>query len=131
MSKTTMSSRFSFDAAHRLPRHEGKCANLHGHRWVFEVEIEGKINKNTGMIYDFSLLKRLVDEKIGNFLDHSYLNDNFDNPTAENLVEWIAKAIKASLPNHLFLVSVTLWETPDNKVKWITTKEFSEWKKII
>ena len=29
-----------FDAAHFLPWHEGKCKNLHGHRWEVEVIIQ-------------------------------------------------------------------------------------------
>lgn len=32
----------SFDSAHFLQGYNGKCANLHGHHWVIEVEISGK-----------------------------------------------------------------------------------------
>ena len=31
----------SFDSAHFLASYEGKCRNLHGHRWTVEVEVGG------------------------------------------------------------------------------------------
>ena len=31
----------SFDAAHFLKDYQGKCKNLHGHRWRVVVEIQG------------------------------------------------------------------------------------------
>lgn len=32
---------FRFEASHQLPKHDGKCARLHGHSWVGRVVIEG------------------------------------------------------------------------------------------
>ena len=32
----------SFDSAHFLAGYEGKCRNLHGHRWTVEVEVGGE-----------------------------------------------------------------------------------------
>jgi 6-pyruvoyltetrahydropterin/6-carboxytetrahydropterin synthase len=37
----TLKERFSFEAAHFLPLHDGKCRRLHGHSWVGWVEICG------------------------------------------------------------------------------------------
>ncbi len=34
----------SFDASHRLLHYEGKCRNLHGHRWRVEVWLAGEID---------------------------------------------------------------------------------------
>ena len=31
-----------FSAAHSLPRHPGKCKNLHGHTYKVEVVVEGE-----------------------------------------------------------------------------------------
>ena len=39
MRKITITRHFSFDAAHYLPGHEGKCQNLHGHTYKLEVTI--------------------------------------------------------------------------------------------
>ena len=40
-----LSKIFTFDAAHHLPNYTGKCKNLHGHSYQFEVIVSGKIKK--------------------------------------------------------------------------------------
>jgi 6-pyruvoyltetrahydropterin/6-carboxytetrahydropterin synthase len=34
---------FSFDSAHQLPNHDGKCRHLHGHTYRTEVELWGPV----------------------------------------------------------------------------------------
>lgn len=52
----------SFDAAHFLYGYDGKCSNIHGHRWrvVLEVCTEDlqEDGQNRGMYVDFGDLKR-------------------------------------------------------------------------
>lgn len=36
----TLRKDFTFEAAHLLPHHDGKCARLHGHSWRMTVEIQ-------------------------------------------------------------------------------------------
>lgn len=54
----------SFDAAHFLAGYQGKCRNIHGHRWRVVVEIFGEILKcdkqMREMSVDFGDLKRDV-----------------------------------------------------------------------
>jgi len=38
--KQTILRNGNFDSAHRIVNHPGKCANLHGHTYLFEVELE-------------------------------------------------------------------------------------------
>ena len=54
---------FDFDAAHRLVGYKGKCANLHGHIWHVDIEIEGPATNldKTGMLWDFTNAKKLKD----------------------------------------------------------------------
>ena len=40
----------SFDSAHFLAGYEGKCRNLHGHRWTVEVEVGGEKLMQDGRI---------------------------------------------------------------------------------
>ncbi|MDE7324884.1 MAG: 6-carboxytetrahydropterin synthase, partial [Lachnospiraceae bacterium] len=51
----------SFDSAHFLHEYKGKCANLHGHRWVIEAEFSGGHLKEEGnfrgMLIDFGDIK--------------------------------------------------------------------------
>ena len=42
----------SFDSAHFLARYNGKCRNIHGHRWRVVIEIAGE-NLDDGMVVDF------------------------------------------------------------------------------
>jgi len=78
-----------FDAAHFLPGYLGKCVNLHGHTWTVDVEIEGKVNKLTGMLIDFTKLKYLL-KTVLEKLDHDLLNRIVDMPTCENIATYIA-----------------------------------------
>lgn len=66
----------SFDSAHFLANYQGKCANLHGHRWRVEAEIgaeklisEGPLQ---GMVLDFSDLKGDL-RALLDFYDHALL----------------------------------------------------------
>lgn len=80
--------RLEISAAHKLSlNYESKCQNLHGHNWIIEIYCRSeKLNEN-GMVYDFTHIKKKIEEK----LDHQYINDVLKiNPTAENIAKWIA-----------------------------------------
>lgn len=38
----------SFDSAHFLSGYEGKCSNIHGHRWKLEVTVQSETLEQTG-----------------------------------------------------------------------------------
>jgi len=59
----------TFDAATFTMGEQGKCQNLHGHTYTVDVEVEGEINKETGMVMDFLVLKRIVKNIIEEY-DH-------------------------------------------------------------
>ena len=100
--------RFEFEAAHHLPNHPGKCRELHGHSYGLVVHVEGPIDPHSGMVIDFSELKRLVREKVVSRLDHRCVNDLIDNPTAEMMAEWIWRQLIDDLPG---LFEIELHET--------------------
>jgi len=87
--KFSITKKFEFEAAHILPNHPGKCMNLHGHSYKLEVTISTKELDSQGMVMDFGDLKEIVNSHIIEIFDHSYLNDSFDNPTAEEMAKWI------------------------------------------
>jgi len=102
---------FSFEAAHVLPHHTGKCARLHGHSYRLDVAVAGPLATSgpaTGMVVDFDALSQIVRAGVIDALDHRHLNDIIDNPTCENIVLWIWQRLAAQLPN---LDELTLWET--------------------
>lgn len=85
----TIEKTFRFPAAHQLPNHNGLCQFLHGHEWKIEIQIRKRIDFETGMVLDFSDLKRIVKKEIISKVDHSTLNERIYNPTAENILIWI------------------------------------------
>ena len=49
-----------FDASHVIPKHPGKCKNLHGHHYKIEVFVIGKKLDSNGILEnsDFGDLKK-------------------------------------------------------------------------
>jgi len=119
----TVTKTFRFEAAHHLPHYDGACQRLHGHSYKLQVTVTGKRitdenDPKCGMIIDFKDLKRIVNAKVVEAYDHSYLNGYFDNPTAENMVVKIAHDIVSGLPKDVLLVSCKLWETEDSYAEY-------------
>jgi 6-pyruvoyltetrahydropterin/6-carboxytetrahydropterin synthase len=104
-----------FDAAHALRNYHGKCENLHGHRYEVVVCLERPQLDETGMAFDFALLKKELDTVLERF-DHQNLNEiaPFDrlNPSAENIACTIYQELEKRLP-HERLKYVKVWESPD------------------
>ena len=99
---------FDFEAAYRLPQHPGKCKELHGHSYHLVVTVERPVAAETGMAIDFADLKQVVRRDVVDRLDHTYVNDLIDNPTAEVMAVWIWNALSAPLDG---LFEVELGET--------------------
>jgi 6-pyruvoyltetrahydropterin/6-carboxytetrahydropterin synthase len=70
------------DTSHRLLHYEGKCANLHGHRWKVEVWMEGEPNPATQILIDYSLIKKVIDK-----YDHQIIL-NVDDPMVARIREF-------------------------------------------
>lgn len=108
-----------FDAAHFLREYHGKCENLHGHRYTVIVSIRSDRLDKGDMAYDFTELKRLLNEILKKW-DHRCLNDvePFDkiNPSAENIASQIYSELRPMLPEDITLHAVQVWETPQNRV---------------
>ena len=102
---------FTFDAAHNLVRYHGKCEALHGHTYRIAVVLNGTPDEE-GMIMDFTDLSDIVKERVISRLDHSYVNDVIEQPTAENIARWIWDRVETHVrrPN-CTLSSVEVWET--------------------
>lgn len=105
---------FTFEAAHKLPHHDGKCARLHGHSWKLRVELNGEVlfkeGAKSGMLRDFSDVKKVAAPLVEAYLDHHYLNETtgLENPTSENLAHWIFNRLAPQIPE---LAAVEIDET--------------------
>lgn len=93
--------------------------NGHGHNYVLEVTVEGKIDPVDGMIMDLKELKEIINREVVEVYDHRHFNREippFDKviPTVEN----VAKDAWERLQPHVDregqrLHGIRLYETPD------------------
>ena len=72
----TVQTEACFDSAHFLKDYDGKCANIHGHRWKVRVEAtaEQLVSEGStrGMVLDFSEVKSVL-RKETDRLDHALI----------------------------------------------------------
>lgn len=114
MTTWCLRKRFRFEASHQLPRHDGKCARLHGHSWQGELEIAGQVlatsGPTTGMVQDFNTLSAALAPVLRDYLDHYHLNDSLGlaDPTSEQIARWLYDRLAPALPT---LRAVTIEET--------------------
>lgn len=137
----TITRRLEFDAAHRVVGHETKCKNLHGHRYVVELEASPKAPGQLdliGRVIDFSVLKGVVGKWIDEAWDHNILLNSEDpllkvvdaldpdvfpkhpfvfykqNPTAEVMAEFLlGKARDLLAQTDVLVTRVRIYETPN------------------
>lgn len=120
----SISKEFRFEAAHELPNHDGKCRNLHGHSYVFSVQLSGPVNttegaSSEGMVLDFGEVSK-VWKALEPKLDHRYLNEvlplEYLPSTAENIARYLVDYFRTCIEsedgdNDVFVDSVTVFET--------------------
>ncbi|MBE5905821.1 MAG: 6-carboxytetrahydropterin synthase [Lachnospiraceae bacterium] len=125
----------SMDAAHFLAGYQGKCGNIHGHRWRILAKVCGDILKedeqSRGMLVDFGQLKDDLKEEV-DYFDHSFIiekdtlkeetmkalmGENFllrevdFRPTAENFATYFYGQMKK---RGYQVHEITVYETPNN-----------------
>ena len=117
----TVSVEQHFDAAHYLRDYNGKCENLHGHRFKVVVSLKTTKLNEIGLAYDFVELKRQMVEVLAQF-DHTCLNDvtPFDkiNPSSENIAVTIYDRLKGHFSEDVSLSSVEVWESPQSCITY-------------
>ncbi len=78
-----VSRRIEIDAGHRIMTHGSKCRNLHGHRYVVEVECEARrlhdMGEQTDMVVDFGFLKEEMMRLIDAPCDHGFIAAGADD----------------------------------------------------
>ncbi|MBN1374546.1 MAG: 6-carboxytetrahydropterin synthase QueD [Dehalococcoidia bacterium] len=107
----------SFEAAHFLREYGGRCERLHGHRFKVVVRVRSAVLDNSGMAYDFTVLKEQVKGLLAEY-DHYCLNEvpPFDriNPTSESIAETIYGRLATYFKESVILDSVEVWESPNS-----------------
>jgi len=125
----------TFDAAHRLMKHAGKCKHLHGHTYRVLVEVYGRqLDPEQHVLMDFADLKAALKLVVDHY-DHALLL-NYQDPILAPLrqavpglrvatfedqptAEIIARSIKFNLQRiietgkrEIIVRRVKVWETP-------------------
>ncbi|MDB5190660.1 MAG: 6-carboxytetrahydropterin synthase [Segetibacter sp.] len=118
-----------FNAAHKLfnpawskEKNEevfGVCANenWHGHNYDLYVTIKGKVDPETGFLFDAKKLSLLVQEHVTKKIDHKNLNLDVDflagkMCSTEVLAQCIWEQLNPHLPAEVKLHCIKLYETP-------------------
>ncbi len=78
MMQHTCTRILEFDAAHRVPKHAGKCQHLHGHRYKAEITCTADRLNAIGVVVDFADIKKIVGSWIDANLDHNTIYDQSD-----------------------------------------------------
>ena len=131
--KIELGRRYHFSASHRLHtahlteeencRVFGKCNNPfgHGHNYVLEVSVSGRVDPATGMIANLADLDGFVEKAVLQVFDHKSLNEDvvvFQEkvPTTENLCIDIYNRLKTF--SHAKLERVRIEETRNNSFEY-------------
>lgn len=131
----TIKTNHCFDSAHFLSGYEGKCSNIHGHRWTVEAEVYSDqlehFGQTRGMVLDFGTLKKDLRQAV-DFFDHALIVETdtlkkelFEllteegfrvlevsfRPTAEEFAGYFYKLLQGL---NYQVKQVTVAETPNN-----------------
>lgn len=116
VSMYTLTTKAEFDSAHFLAGYEGKCSNIHGHRWKVLIEITApnleEQGQTRGMLVDFSKLKKDL-KKETDALDHAFI---FEEGTLKDSLE---KALKEE---GFHLIPVPFRPTAEHFAEYFYTK---------
>ena len=107
-----LTKKFKFCAAHQYGHSNwsskknnevfGKDARLHGHNYELEVTVTGEIDEETGFLVDLDELKKIVNKKVVNVIDHSTIEKEIPwfrdkQPSTEHMVIWMWEQIEPEL----------------------------------
>lgn len=98
----------TFEAAHTIVNHPGKCSRMHGHSYRVRVTVAGEKDPKSGMVQDFGDISGPLKELLDLF-DHRIINDMVPNmiPTAENIAGFFFEQLLMTIP---LLKKVEVWE---------------------
>ena len=148
--KIRLTKEFSFETGHALFGYDGLCKNVHGHSYKLSVTVIGTPLEDSedpkhGMVIDFSVLKKIVNNEIVIPFDHStvlniltphieianemekrghkIIRVNYQ-PTSELMVIDFADKLLKKLPERIKLFSLKLRETETSYAEWFFSDNF-------
>lgn len=139
---------FHFEMAHAIHGYEGPCKHIHGHSYELHVTVSSckpcsGYLPGKGFEIDFAAIKQLAQTHIIGPLDHALvLSEAFQKahmgdwqsqklltwevePTAENLLLYMAGILEEKLDNGIVPVYMRLYETPNSYAEWMNDNIFN------
>jgi len=135
-----LTRRERFSAAHRMFRQDwsedknrevfGKCSNpnWHGHNYILWVTVKGEPSGEHGFVMNINILKKIINEKVIEKLDHRNINLDVDFmkgsiATTENLAVAIWGELKPAIEKEgALLHCVKIEETENNYIEYYGEK---------
>ena len=123
MSRWVIHAESSFEARHALTSYRGKRESSHGHPWRVAVRVGADALNDEGYALDFHQVRDLLAAAVSP-LDRSDLNDHPEvgkpSPTAERVAEVLSEKLATDYEQiGGQLLSISVWEGPDNRVDLI------------
>jgi 6-pyruvoyltetrahydropterin/6-carboxytetrahydropterin synthase len=129
MPTATLTRRVTFAAAHRYRRPEwddarneqvfGACARptYHGHSYVCDVTVRGRIDDMTGFVIDLGVLDNALRTEVRERFDHRNINVDVPEfgdgklvPTGENLARFIFERVQRAIGGAATVTCVSVAE---------------------
>ena len=133
-----LTRRYRFSAAHRLHApglspEENARPHGHGHNYVLEVTVAGRVDPETGMVCDLGFLDALVQREVLDRFDEVNLNLDTESfrervPTSENICLEVHRLLKPFLEEaepgrDVRLDRVRIGETTSNSIEFFGGRE--------
>ena len=90
----------------------GKCSAIHGHEYIVEVSLAGKLSES-GQVINIDRLDEIVKSRLIGPFHKTYLNDEMGNTSGELISELFYKSLAPALPETLRF-DLTIRETRKN-----------------
>jgi len=120
VSRWVIHAEATFEARHALTSYRGKRESAHGHQWKVAVRVGSDALNEEGYALDFHQIHAVLAAAVAP-LDRTDLNDHPDigspSPTAERVAEVLSEKLTPEFEGiGGSLLSVSVWEGPDNRV---------------
>lgn len=115
--------RIVFHSGHMLKDDVSKCHHPHGHEYVLECTLKGKVQSegvDNGMVMNFGDLKAIMMETIHDAFDHKFIVD-YQDPRMEKFIHAVGKegvhvvGFAPTAENLAIYFHLCMWEAIERK----------------